>query len=114
METVNNPQPKIPIGGHWVSERLASSLSIYASGGWFDIPNGWRTDSAGIVAFHAGSSHSLDAVLTIDGLTEAESHQGSSTRGWCKSTLVGNGMTVGFAVGGTGGWADWFKFRRMA
>ncbi|EJJ4195542.1 hypothetical protein VQ207_000307 [Salmonella enterica] len=113
METVKSPQPRIPVGGHWVSERLASSLSIYASGGWFDIPNGWTSDSAGTVALHAGSSKSLDVVLTVAGLTEAESHQGNSTRGWCKTTLVPAGTALGWGVSGERGWFDWFKFRRF-
>ncbi|EBA6666760.1 TPA: hypothetical protein ACVQ66_003600 [Salmonella enterica subsp. enterica serovar Javiana] len=114
MELVNNPQPKIPIGGHWVSERINASLSIRANGGWFDIPNGWVSDSAGIVAIHCGSSKSLDVTLTINGLAEAETHQGNSTRGWCKNSLVGNGTTIGWGVGGDGGWFDWCKFRRMS
>ncbi len=113
MENVNNPQAKIPAAG-WVSNRVASSLSIWASGGWFDIPNGWVSDAPGIVAIHAGSTKSLDVTLSTNGQVEAETHQGNSARGWCKTTLVGAGTTINFGVGGDRGWFDWCKFRRFA
>lgn len=107
------PEARIPIGGHWVSERMSASLSIYANGGFFDIPNGWVSDSAGIVKVHAGSSKSLDVTLNVNGAPEAESHQGNSGRGWCKSALVGIGATLNFGVGGDRAWLDWFRFKRM-
>lgn len=113
IETLQEPEARIPIGGHWVSERMGASLSIYANGGFFDIPNGWVSDSAGIVKVHAGSSKSLDVTLNVNGLTEAESHQGNSGRSWCKSALVGVGATLNIGVGGTGAWLDWFRFKRM-
>ncbi|ENQ6860316.1 hypothetical protein ACEQMD_003182 [Salmonella enterica] len=117
MEIINKPltkpEARIPVGGHWVSERMVASLSNWGNGGWFDIPNGWVSDAAGIVSLHAGSGKSLDVTLSVNGLIEAESHQGNSARGWCKATLVGAGATINFGVGGDGGWFDWCKFRRM-
>ncbi|EBU8555314.1 hypothetical protein DLC15_22715 [Salmonella enterica subsp. enterica serovar Telelkebir] len=100
----------MPAAG-WISERLASSLSIWANGGFFDIPNGWTADSPGIVKMHGHSGADMDIVLTVNGLTEAESHQSKSARGWCKSTLVGRGAVVGFGISKAN--LDWFRFKRM-
>lgn len=104
------PEARIPAAG-WVSQRISASLSIWASSGFFDIPNGWVSDAAGIVKVHAGSNGSLDITLSVNGLVEAESHQANSARGWCKSTLVGHGATLN--CGMSGGWLDWFRFKRM-
>ncbi|EHI2605070.1 hypothetical protein J9V81_003970 [Salmonella enterica] len=113
----NNIQPKIPVGGHWLSERLSSSLSIYANGGWFDIPNGWTTDSAGIVCLrvgtHGGNAGSIDAGISVSGLPEAETHQAHSAISWSKTTLVGAGAVVNGWAGGSNGAVEYFKFRRM-
>ncbi|EMW0060139.1 hypothetical protein ABIV32_001551 [Salmonella enterica subsp. enterica] len=102
----------MPAAG-WLTNRISSSLSNWANGGFFDIPNGWVSDAAGIVKVHAGSNKSLDVTLSVNGLIDAESHQANSARGWCKSTLVGVGATLNVGVGGTGGWLDWFRFKRM-
>ncbi|EDA3265522.1 hypothetical protein A4L30_10730 [Salmonella enterica subsp. enterica serovar Bovismorbificans] len=107
------PEARIPAAGHWISERIGASLSIWASGGFFDIPNGWVADAPGIVKMHVSSHSAIDAVLSVNGLVDAESHQAVSSRGWCKSTLVGRGATVNFGVSGDRAWIDWFRFKRI-
>lgn len=104
------PEARIPAAG-WITNRISSSLSNWANGGFFDIPNGWVSDAAGIVKMHGHSGADMDIVLTVNGLTEAESHQSRSARGWCKSTLVGVGATVGFSIAKAN--LDWFRFKRM-
>lgn len=104
------PETRIPAAG-WITERLGASLSIWASSGFFDIPNGWVTDAAGIVKIHGHSGGAMDIVLNVNGLTDAESHQDRSARGWCKSTLVGVGATVSFSIAKAN--LDWFRFKRM-
>ncbi|EIC3047324.1 hypothetical protein LAB19_001658 [Salmonella enterica subsp. enterica serovar Manhattan] len=92
---------------------MGACLSIYGNGGFFHIPNGWVADSAGIVKMRTsnGGGGDMDAVLIINGLTEAESHQARSAIGWCKSALVGIGANVSFQYGKTN--LDWFMFRRI-
>ena len=36
----------------WINQRMSNAISIWANGGYFDIPNGWVTDSCGIVFAH--------------------------------------------------------------
>lgn len=112
MTLAAQPEARIPAAG-WISERISSSLSNWANGGFFDIPNGWVTDAAGIVKIHTwnGSGSAMDVVLTVNGLTDAESHQDRSALGWGKSTLVGQGATVGFSIAKTN--LSWFRFKRM-
>ncbi|EDH8282138.1 hypothetical protein CB696_00075 [Salmonella enterica subsp. enterica serovar Livingstone] len=111
MTLAARPESRIPGYGHWLSERMAASLSIWANGGFFDIPNGWVTDNAGIVKMHTHSGGDMDAVLIVNGLTEAETHQSSAARGWCKSTLVGSHATVSFSYAKCN--LDWFRFKRI-
>lgn len=110
LKLAEKPEARIPAVG-WITNRMASSLSNWANGGFFDIPNGWVSDAAGIVKVHAGSHGSLDITLSVNGLIDAESHQAHSARGWGKSTLVGQGATLNFGI--SGGWLDWFRFKRM-
>lgn len=111
-----NPEPKIPAAG-WLSNRLGSSLSVYANGGWFDIPNGWTTDSAGIaclrVGTHNGGAGSIDAGISVSGMPDCETHQGRSAITWSKTTLVGAGAVVNGWAGGDSGRVLYFKYRRM-
>ncbi|EDT7800728.1 hypothetical protein CCF60_003147 [Salmonella enterica subsp. enterica serovar Berkeley] len=102
--------------GKWLSERMSNAIGTHANGGWFNISNGWTTDSAGIVMLRAhtgGGGGSVDAVLYVNGIQEAESHQANSTISWCKCALVPKGAVVKYSVGGSQGKLDYFRFRRM-
>lgn len=95
----------------WISGRLANAISIYANGGWFDIPNGWVTDSCGIVSVHtAAAGTDLDAELYVNGTLESGHHAGNAGS-WGASSLVGVGTTVSFGI--SKGSLNHFQFRRM-
>ncbi|HCR6348737.1 TPA: hypothetical protein OO374_000842 [Shigella sonnei] len=97
----------------WVAGKMANAISIYANGGYFDIPNGWVTDSCGIVFAHMeaiNGAGDLDSELVVNGLVESGHHAGDAGS-WGASSLVGTGATVSFTLGKGG--LHYFKFRRM-
>ncbi|EPF3312532.1 hypothetical protein ACSRT3_002825 [Escherichia coli] len=97
----------------WVNARMSNAISIWANGGYFDIPNGWVTDSCGIVFAHMeaiNGAGDLDSELVVNGLIESGHHAGDAGS-WGASSLVGVGATVSFTLGK--GSLHYFKFRRM-
>ncbi|EFO2023322.1 hypothetical protein HVK93_003453 [Escherichia coli] len=97
----------------WINQRMSNAISIWANGGYFDIPNGWVTDSCGIVFAHMeaiNGAGDLDSELVVNGLIESGHHAGKAGS-WGASSLVGAGATVSFTLGKGG--LHYFKFRRM-
>lgn len=97
----------------WINQRMSNAISIWANGGYFDIPNGWVTDSCGIVFAHMeaiNGAGDLDSELVVNGLIESGHHAGKAGS-WGASSLVGAGATVSFTLGK--GSLHYFKFRRM-
>lgn len=97
----------------WINQRMTNAISIWANGGYFDIPNGWVTDSCGIVFAHMeaiNGAGDLDSELVVNGLIESGHHAGNAGS-WGASSLVGAGATVSFTLGKGG--LHYFKFRRM-
>ncbi|HAK5372898.1 TPA: hypothetical protein H1V70_000122 [Salmonella enterica] len=100
---------RIPATG-WLSERLSNSLSIHSNGGWFDIPNGWTADSAGIVCVAGHSGDQMDLTLYVDDVVDS-STSGSGGPGWAHCTLVSRGSHVRFYIAKAN--LDYFRFMRL-
>lgn len=79
--------------------------------GWFDIPNGWTTDSFGVVSFRNNSANGSggDSELLVNDLCVSGSHMGFDW-GYTHSCVTPRGARVNASSGqGIG----WFRYRRL-
>ncbi|EAQ5013605.1 hypothetical protein F2274_17280 [Salmonella enterica] len=95
---------------YWVSSQI-DSFAGKINQGWFDIPNGWTTDSFGVVSFrnNAANGNGGDSELYLHGFVVSGSHMGYDY-GYSHSCVCPRNapITVSSAQG-----IGWLRYRRL-